>query len=290
MSDTQMNNLINGVAANYLNSDDRAIHYGDGLFETILCQSNRLYYWQKHFLRLQAGAKKLGLNCPTENVLLNDIKKLLNSNESADDKSYAIKIILTRGIGRRGYAIDKQMAGSRLVSLSVMDKNYSSLLSGQLLSGDLFLCKQQVSINESLAGLKHLNRLENVLARNEWTDARYIDGLMLNARQHIIEGSMSNVFAVKDNTLFIPDITSSGVAGIMREVVIEVAKTNNIETVIKDIKLAELKTMDEIFITNSLIMLKSIVEFDEIKFDNKMMTTAIYNYMLNTVGDYVQTV
>ena len=107
------------------------------------------------------------------------------------------------------------------------------LLPVKLLSGDLCFCEQQVSINENLAGLKHLNRLENVMARNEWghrsTESNIIDGLMLNANQYVIEGCMSNLFAVRNNELLTPDLSVSGVKGIMREVIIDLANKNNIK-------------------------------------------------------------
>jgi 4-amino-4-deoxychorismate lyase len=291
-----INNLINGIAADYLNINDRAIHYGDGLFETILCTGNKLLYWQQHYQRLQLSAEKLSLSCPHEQLLLNDIRQLIEQNKNSDKHACAVKIILTRGAGERGYRFTRKRVTNvcnenRLVMISALESNYSSLLSDKLLSGELYLCEQQVSINESLAGLKHLNRLENVLARNEWNkvaDDMYIDGLMVNAKRHVIEGTMSNLFAVKDSQLFTPDLAQSGVKGIMRDVIIALAKKNNIKVSIINASIDDLFDMDELFISNSLIGIKSVTKFSDCLYKDHSITNTIFNDLLKTKSDYVQ--
>jgi len=285
-----INSLINGVVTDYLSSQDRAIHYGDGLFETILCHKNNLYYWPQHYLRLKQSAEKINMSCPDESILLSDITKLLSDNES--DKTYAIKIILTRGLSQRGYEFNKKTTVNRLVFISTIEKDYSSLLALNLLSGDLSICKQQVSINENLAGLKHLNRLDNVLARNESAiidNKKVIDGLMLNANKHVIEGAMSNVFMVKDKQLYTPKLNQSGVYGVMREVIIDIAKTNKIEVIEKHLFVDDVNNMDELFITNSLIGMKAINYLNGIEFSGHAITAAIFNNLLNDKDSYVQT-
>lgn len=285
--------LINGIAADYLDIHDRAMHYGDGLFETILCSKRNLFYWSQHYRRLQDSAIRLRLSCPDEQVLLDDIRKLLDDDENIARNTCSIKIILSRGSSERGYVIPKKTAEKRIVFLSLIDADYSSLVSAQLISGELYLCDQQVSINESLAGLKHLNRLENVLARNEWQDTsanHFIDGLMLNARQHVIEGSMSNLFAVKDGQLYTPDLSQSGVNGIMRAMIIDAAGSNNIRSSIIDIKLEALLVMDEIFISNSLTGIRSVDKIGDSSFEDQTITRVIHNDLLKTKGDYVQAV
>lgn len=290
--------MINGVATDYLNINDRAIHYGDGLFETILCSDNKLFYWKQHYQRLQLSSKKLKINCPEEQLLLNDINVLIAANgvsasESSASNNYVVKIIVSRGTGDRGYKISKTIKTNRLVLLSAIEVDYSSLLSSRLLTGDLCLCKQQVSINENLAGLKHLNRLENVLARNEWNnnkDKNIIDGLMLNANQHLIEGSMSNLFAVKNNQLFTPDLTQSGVKGIMRDEIINIANKMHVKLSIVNMSIDELLVMDELFITNSLIAIKSVNKFIDTQYNEANLTKLIFEKLLKTKDDYVQVI
>jgi len=305
MNKIPVNSLINGIASDYLTINDRSIHYGDGLFETILCNNNKLYYWSQHFQRLQDSAQQLKIACPQEQVLLDDITRLIEENKpESDSKSgskssskseaaWAIKIIVSRGAGERGYKFSKNITSSRLVLLSSLEAEHSSLLSQQLLSGELFICKQQVSINENLAGLKHLNRLENVMARNEWNDKdrnNFIDGLMLNANQHVIEGTMSNLFAIKDKQLFTPDLGLSGVNGIMREIIIDLASKNNIKTSLINLTLDDLTAMDELFISNSLIAMKAVTKLGDSLYKDQAVANMIFAELLNTKEDYAKAV
>jgi 4-amino-4-deoxychorismate lyase len=294
MTEHTIKSLINGVATDYLNINDRAIHYGDGIFETILCSDSRLLFWRQHYQRLKTSADKLKLNCPDEKLLLKDIAQLLELNHRSINTVFSIKVILSRGAGERGYRFPANRArrtchGNRLVLLSEIDTAYSSLITGKLVSGELCLCRQQVSINEGLAGLKHLNRLENVLARNEWQD-EYIDGLMSNANHYVIEGSMCNLFAVKDRQLFTPDLTQSGVRGIMRDVILSRAEKNNIQASIVDITVDELLAMDELFISNSLIGIKSVNKLADVCYRDTTVTTMIFNDLLKIKESHVQAV
>ncbi len=292
--------LINGAASNFLNVNDRSIHYGDGVFETILCHQQHLFYWQEHYQRLSTSAKKLKLHCPAEEVFLRDIRKLLDEEGlNKDDNYFSIKVILTRGESERGYlfrdkTISDKTISNRIVLIAALDVNYSSLLSNKLFSGELFLCEQQVSINKQLAGLKHLNRLENVMARNEWSShskqTDIIDGLMLNANQHVIEGCMSNLFAVKNNELLTPDLSLSGVDGIMRQAIIDLADKLDIKLTITNLGKDEILAMDELFISNSLIGIKSVSCFEKTTYNQQPITKLIFEQLINTVNDHVQSV
>ncbi len=282
--------LINGINADFINVNDRSIHYGDGLFETILCVENKLYYWPQHYQRLNTSAAQLKIDCPSEETFVRDISCLLAENNSTHDQAFAIKILLSRGNSERGYSIDKSSSVTRIVMISPLVTEYSSLLSEQLLNGELFICKQQVSINESLAGLKHLNRLENVMARNEWQDndkQSYIDGLMLNANQHVIEGTMSNLFAIKDNQLYTPQLTQSGIKGVMRDIIIDIANSLDLRLTVTCLNLDELSNMDELFISNSLIGMKSVTKLGDRHYQQNK-TAVIFNQLLKTKEDNVQ--
>lgn len=312
--------LINGVPSDFLNVNDRSIHYGDGVFETILCHRQHIFYWQAHYQRLRVSAEKLKLHCPAEAVFLADIQKLLADtglnetglNEIGTNKNenyFVIKIILTRGESERGYFFPDNAVSNRIVLISALDASYSSLLSNKLLTGDLFLCEQQVSINKQLAGLKHLNRLENVMARNEWgihsKEANIIDGLMLNANQHVIEGCMSNLFAVKNNELFTPDLSLSGVDGIMRQVIIGLADKLDIKLTILNLGKNEILAMDELFISNSVIGIKSVtalqyttsehttlehMNLEQTAYSQQAITKLIFDQLINTMNDHVHSV
>jgi 4-amino-4-deoxychorismate lyase len=291
MMDVMTSNcMINGIAADHLMISDRSIHYGDGLFETILCSDNKLYYWQQHYHRLRSSAEKLKITCPDERTFLQDIKELVSNNIAGN--SYVIKIILSRGFGERGYGYSSGISANRIVLLSELDASYSSMLSNTLLHGELFICEQQVSINESLAGLKHLNRLENVMARNEWNDKtmKFIDGLMLNADQRVIEGTMSNLFAIRDGKIFTPGLERSGIRGVMRDAVRELAANNGLSLSITGLSLDDLLGMDELFITNSLIGMKRVTKLGDRIFKDVVVTDLIFKALLVSKEDYAQAI
>lgn len=146
----------------------------------------------------------------------------------------------------------------------------------------LFLCENRVSINPGIAGIKHLNRLENVLARNEWHNKpgpeihqAYADGIMLDNENRIIECTSSNIFTISDGRLSTPDLSLSGVSGVMREVTLEVAADIGIESSIGELSVEDMREMDEVFITNSLIGLKSIGGFLDTHYHEDGITSAI---------------
>jgi 4-amino-4-deoxychorismate lyase len=287
--------MINGVVTDFVHIDDRAIHYGDGIFETILCSDSKIYFWKQHYQRLHDSASKLNIRCPDEKLFLDEIHQLFCNENISIKKDSVIKIILSRGAGERGYDYSDKIISNRFISLTVLDTEYSSLLSGKLLTGDLYLCKNQVSINESLAGIKHLNRLENVLARNEWAniinkkiDKNIIDGLMLNADQQAIECTMSNVFAVKDKQLFTPELSQSGVRGIMRDKVINLATECDVPMSECTITVDELMLMDELFISNSLIGIKSVNSLGDKQFSQSQITKNIFEKLLDKKEEHAQ--
>jgi 4-amino-4-deoxychorismate lyase len=290
MNKNTCTSLINGIAADYLNIKDRAIHYGDGLFETILYEDNKLYYWQQHFHRLRVSAQRLKIACPDEDLLLEDIKQLVAANTHTH--ACVIKIIVSRGTGERGYQFGRDIKANRLVLLSGIEAGHSSVLSKTLLAGELFICEQQASINENLAGMKHLNRLENVLARNEWDDksGKIIDGLMLNADGHVIEGTMSNLFGVKDRQLFTPGLERSGINGIMRDVVIKQADKHYLQVSVTDLSIDDLLEMDELFITNSLIAMKRVTKLGNTVYKDQPVAELLFKKLLNSKEDYAQAV
>lgn len=136
-----------------------------------------------------------------------------------------------------------------------------------------------------LAGIKHLNRLEQILARNEWQDDNIFEGLMLSSHGRVVEGTMSNLFFIKSGKLYTPDLSNAGVAGIIRDVILEVAHSLKIPTNIAHINVAELNAADEIFITNSLLGAWPVCQLEQQKFSvgpiTQKIIAAVDNVRLN---------
>lgn len=237
--------LVNGKSEDRINVSDRGLQYGDGLFETIAYR-NGVEFLDAHLNRLSVGCERLAISFQQLEQLRSELD--IVSQNLTDDA--VIKIIVTRGSGGRGYFADKDIIPTRIISThpypSFPDSNYTTGVS-------LRFCQQTLSENLSLAGIKHLNRLEQVLARNEWTDQSINEGLMSDSHGNVIEGTMSNIFIVKSGQLFTPELNKSGVAGIMRAQIMKLADGNDLIVKEAAISKNDVFNADEVFICNSVI-------------------------------------
>ncbi len=256
VDNTPKRTLINGIAAEYLSVDDRGLHYGDGLFETIKLQDGKLCYWREHYQRLQSSAQTLRIACPPQSVFEQDIRCLLRTGASDG----VIKIILTRGSSERGYAVSKTSQPTRIVQLSAMPQYDEPFYQHGIRAG---FCQHRLSSNPALAGVKHLNRLDNVLARNT-LDKHCQEGVMLDQQGRVIEGCMSNLFFIKQGVLHTPALRDAGVDGVIRQQVLALAKTAGWSCRISDVTPQDVLTADEIFFSNSLIGLWPVRQLDDI--------------------------
>jgi 4-amino-4-deoxychorismate lyase len=236
--------LVNGRRRGSLTPFDRGFAYGDGVFRTVPLYFGILQCWERHYRRLQADCNVLGIVCPSEETLSDDIARLVEDGENA-----VIKIIITRGESERGYAVPPLAQPTRVVSKLALpnypESHYSEGVS-------LHLCEMRLSRQPRLAGIKHLNRLENVLARMEWVDTQIADGLLLDEGGDVIECTMSNLFVRIANTLVTPNLSRCGVDGVTRERVLELSPQLGYSTEVRHLRLPELMDADEVIICNSL--------------------------------------
>lgn len=251
--------LIDGQWGDSLPLDDRGLHYGDGLFETLALRDGRPCLWELHLARLQRGCRRLGLVPPWPAQLLEDVTRL-----AARHGDGVVKLMLTRGSGRRGYQVEPGAAGRRLAIWSPAPAWPETHFREGV---RLRICRTRLSCNPELAGIKHLNRLENVLARREWDDARIAEGLMLDEAGRVVEGVMSNVFLVRGGELVTPELSRCGVAGVMRAHILEIASALGIAYRIDSVDLDELREADEVFLSNSLIGIWPVRELLDRRFD-----------------------
>lgn len=238
------NILINGQATSQIDVRDRGFQYGDGVFETIACRNGQLQFWQAHMRRLEEACERLNLPKIPAQQWLDDIAALRPQGDAV------IKLVLSRGVSGRGYAYSDSEQQPLRVSALYPWPDYPQQNQQGI---NAIICKTPVSINPALAGIKHLNRLDNVLARNEWREPGIAEGLMLDHQQHVIEGAMSNVFCVLDDQLYTPSLELCGVRGVMREQIIQLARSQGITVNEIEISQQNFLQMDEIFVSNSLI-------------------------------------
>ena len=236
--------LVNGVAVDMISVRDRGLQYGDGLFETIAVHRGTPLLWEQHAQRLLAGAVRLDMPAPETALLRAEADQLCRGVERG-----VLKIILTRGVSGRGYRPDASISATRVLSLSPWP-DYPPSWGEEGVA--VRLCRTRLASQPRLAGLKHLNRLEQVLARAEWDD-EYAEGLMQDESGNIVEGTMTNIFLVEGATLRTPDMTRCGVEGVMRGAVLEQAGRLGITCRVGPVTAIQLEQADELFLTNSLI-------------------------------------
>ena len=245
---------VNGVINASVSPLDRGFAYGDGLFETCLYRMGVVPLWEFHRQRLLDACKLLMIPLDTAR-LETYITDILQQAQHLGVADGVVKVIVTRGCGGRGYAFPESVSPTICVI-------FFDALPDDLQHIKLRICKQRLSSNRALAGLKHLNRLEQIMARAEWKND-YAEGLMLDDEGGVIEATASNVFMVQDGQLFTPDLSFAGVAGIMRRVIIErLAPALNLAVAVKRIMPVELQRADEMFICNSIRGIVSVAALD----------------------------
>lgn len=265
--------LINGKPLAGLSVLDRGLAYGDGVFRTFLVKNGVPHHWELQFQKLSQDCQTLGITCPEKDDLISDIQTVFN-----DGKDAVAKIIVTRGESSRGYAVPNDNQANRIVIKSAVP---IYPLSNQTQGVKLHLCKLKLGLQAKLAGVKHLNRLENVLARLEWNDASIADGLLLDTNDNVIECTMSNIFARFGNALVTPSLDQCGVAGIARARIIENTKDFNLDVKIEDLKLDKLMQADEIIICNSLFGAWQVVDFNGKQWVKQDLDTQFREMLLN---------
>lgn len=226
---------------------DRGFQYGDGLFETIAIRNGEPRLWQYHMDRLTKGCECLAIKVPAQDYLIAGLAKALRLADHSDDHCVA-KIIVSSGDRDRGYA--RPFVAAPSVFFGVFPSTVPAMKSYR--DGiDTRICKTRLASNSALAGLKTLNRLEQVLARSEIYKTEVFEGLTMDAADNIICGTMSNLFIVNNGDISTPSLASCGVEGVMRRHLIETLMEQGISTDIQAIRLADMNNSDEIFISNS---------------------------------------
>jgi 4-amino-4-deoxychorismate lyase len=239
--------LVNGNSEDRIDVSDRGLQYGDGVFETIAYRNGKAEFLEQHLQRLQEGCARLAINFQQIDTLRFEID---TACEQLDSLSAVIKVIVTRGSGSRGYFSLNDSEPTRIITTHPYPKYPEHYHSEGVY---IRFCEQRLSSNRKLAGIKHLNRLEQVLARNEWDDADIAEGIMSDMDDNIIECTMSNIFIVQSDKLYTPSIIDCGISGIMRAQIIQLATRSSLAVEEKTITRKDLAHADEVFVCNSVI-------------------------------------
>jgi 4-amino-4-deoxychorismate lyase len=245
--------LVNGVEGGAVSALERGLHYGDGLFETIACVAGRPRFLPLHLQRLARGCTRLKLPAPDAAGISAELATLA----ATSDRSI-LKLIVTRGPAvARGYAPAGGQQPSRITLRYAWPLPPEEPGGARVRIGTLALAENPV-----LAGIKHLNRLEQVLARAEWSDPGIAEALLFSRSGALVSGTMSNVFLVRDGTLMTPGLALCGVEGVMRRVVLQAAAESMIRTEEGVLGRADLDAAEEIFLTNALMGIRPVGQLE----------------------------
>lgn len=236
--------ILNGFLDRDISPLDRGFAYGDGVFRTMKIVAGLPLHWPQHYQKLVADCAVIGIVCPSAELLMDDMQHLFTPNETA-----VAKITITRGEGERGYAVPAVTMPTRLVSKSKYPQ-YNPLNFSEGVR--LKVCQTTLGAQPKLAGIKHLNRLENILARMEWQNDAIFDGILLDTNGNVIECTMSNMFARFGHTLITPNLTQCGVAGITRQQILSLASALNLNVIVDFLPFNKLLNADEVIVCNSL--------------------------------------
>jgi len=266
--------LLNGVRKHCIEFSDRGFQYGDGLFETIEVFNGLPVFLKQHLQRMSKGCEKLLIPMPDIEIIRKEAFQLAQRSAS---KQAVLKLIVTRGSGGRGYRQPEIIHPTRLLSLHPFP-DYPESFKQQGIS--IRFCNTRLGINPALSGIKHMNRLEQVIARSEWNSPEIQEGLMLDINGNVIEGTMTNIFLVKENCLYTPVIDQCGIEGILRNIVISEAQKNQIQLVEKALSKKDLKAADELFVTNSIVGIWPVKQLEEQRYALGPLTKRIQKLLL----------
>ena len=206
--------LVNGQPTG-IDPADRGLAYGDGLFETMAVHDGEIRWLGFHLERLEQGCRRLQLPPPARAVVEDELRAHCPRAGRA-----VAKLIVPRRSGARGYPTPERVQPTRVLAISAWPEpagaHYRTGIAVRT-------CELRLGENPALAGLKHLNRLEQVLAQLELRGSDVQQGLLLDTTAHVVGGTSCNVFAVCGGELLTPALARCGVKGVMRRVVLETA-------------------------------------------------------------------
>ncbi|MEQ1967102.1 aminodeoxychorismate lyase [Xenorhabdus nematophila] len=265
---------INGNQSDHLPVNDRAVQFGDGCFTTIRIEQGQPALLSLHIRRLQKSVEKLLMPASDWTQLENHIKQVVQECESG-----VLKVILSRGAGNRGYSIDGAIEPTEILSLNPYPEHY---IVQRQKGVSLALSPISMGINPYLAGIKHLNRLEQVLIKHFIDKSKADEALVLDSDGLLVECCSANIFWRKGKNVYTPDLSQCGVDGVMRQKIIELLAESdyNLSCVMRYPEV--LAHADEVIICNSLMPVMPVTEIQAHKnqLSWKYQSRELHEYLL----------
>jgi 4-amino-4-deoxychorismate lyase len=265
--------FVNGQPTQQVAVFDRGLQFGDGVFETFAAVDGHLCQLDKHLQRLQSGLQRLSIALPDIDANLTIARQQIAEGDAV------IKLLVTRGESMRGYR--PAISSASTVILQIFPSTFSRQLS-ELQVIDIGLCQTPLSINPFTAGIKHLNRLDQVLASIECQQRGLDDGLM-RIDEHVIESTNSNLFLWHDSRLLTPRLDKAGISGTARACVFEAAEELGIEVEEGAVSIDQCHNADALFLTNAISAVRPVRSFDSSHYADEAWPTQLFEKLLNNV-------
>lgn len=246
--------LVNGAPSHTVDALDRGLAYGDGVFRTLCTQDRQPVWWADQYAKLVTDCEALMLTCPEEAMLHAEVCQVAEAGLGI------VKILVTRGVGKRGYALPTEVTCTHVVLSAPLPAHALADAPRDIAAR---WCQLRLSRQPRLARIKHLNRLENVLARAEWNAPDISEGLLCDDGGAVISGVSSNVLWVRDGTLYTPELNECGVEGVARARVLRAAAQWGMPVHIDRFLPDAILAADEVMICNSVIGIRRIAQLGE---------------------------
>ncbi len=263
-----LNCLIDGEISNLVAASNRGLAYGDGVFETIAMINGTPRFWQLHMDRLAIACETLGLPLIAQQLLLREVQTV-----TAGRKLCVVKIVLTRGESGRGYSAGPPIQPLRIISAHEFPENMKEQ---SQLGIATRMCSLRLAVQPRLAGIKHLNRLEQVLARTEIDQPGVAEGILLDPEDHVVSATSSNIFLVLGGRLLTPRLDRCGVRGVMRAAVLQAFKPLCEQ---RRIMLDMLPDAQEIFLCNAVRGIIPVTRIDHWEFEIGPRTREVQQWL-----------
>lgn len=262
--------LVNGQAST-VNPADRGLAYGDGLFETMAAQDGRIRWLEMHMHRLQEGCARLGITPIDLDAVREEILR-----HCPTSGRWVMKLIITRGTGSRGYRIPQPQNPTRVLGITEWPGYPSDHYTGGVRLASLTL---RLGRNPALAGIKHLCRLEQVLAQMELSALEAEEGVLMDEQGMVVSGIACNLFAVHRGKLLTPSLAHCGVKGVMRRAVLEAAQSLNVSFETGEFRLEDFAVAEELFVTNAVFGIWPVRQLDGREYRTGSLTCRFMDHL-----------
>ena len=269
-----MTSLVNGITADQISVFDRGLLYGHSVFETLAVQNGTPLMLEEHLQRLAYGCNRLSIGY--DSVLLrHEIQQFCDSLTGEERALSGLRITLTIGEGGRGYKTPTLTNPNRILTIHPFPDQVLQYREDGIHMG---LSDIRLGGQELLAGIKHGNRLEQILARDRW-HSDWQEAVLLDTQDNVVEATQSNLFVRHGRALLTPDLKHCGVAGVVRDYVLHNAQKVGVAAQTVSLSVADIQQADEVFVTNSIIGLWPVKRFQDLQLNDFSISRKLLHRM-----------